>query len=178
MPLPQYQMPMQMPQQMPQYQLPQQMPQQNGGEGMMIAMLQAQIAEMRALQNAAFQNANLKTELEVLKSRVDGNASHFEYRHADNERQANNGLTAELLGNAILNALSKVVTSRAALPEYDQQIVRNEPPVIANTPTVYPPDAVVTTTTVVDSTKKPTRLTRGNTEREFDIDGFYDTFDK
>ena len=176
--MPQYQMPMQMPQQMPQYQLPQQMPQQNGGEGMMIAMLQAQIAEMRALQNAAFQNANLKTELEVLKSRVDGNASHFEYRHVDSDRQANNGLTAELLGNAILNALSKVVTSRAALPEYDQQIVRNEPPVIASTPTVYPPDAVVTTTTVVDSTKKPTRLKRGNTEREFDIDGFYDTFDK
>ena len=49
--------------------------------------------------------------------------------------------------------------------------------VTVNTPTVYPPDAVITTTTTVDTTKaKPEPVSR-DSERNFDVDGFYDAFD-
>ena len=47
-------------------------------------------------------------------------------------------------------------------------------------PAVYPPDAVITTTTTVDTTKNQVKSqSRGESERDrfFDIDGFYDKFE-
>ncbi|MDE7182253.1 MAG: hypothetical protein K2O41_04375, partial [Clostridia bacterium] len=58
----------------------------------------------------------------------------------------------------------------------EQRVVEVEPPVAVNTPTVYPPDAVVTTTTRVDTTKAQQPRSRDD-GRLFDVDGFYDTFD-
>ncbi len=51
--------------------------------------------------------------------------------------------------------------------------------VTVNTPTVYPPDAVITTTTTVDTTKsKPVEPVSRDSDRNFDIDGFYDAFEE
>jgi len=56
------------------------------------------------------------------------------------------------------------------------QLTESSSPTAVETPTVYPPDAVITTTTTVDTTKPKPDVSR-DSERNFDIDGFYDKFD-
>lgn len=151
---------------------------------MMMALMQAQLAEMRAQQNAA-----LKTEIEVLKSKLDGrqdSAYHSAEHNPDKDKQ---GISAELLGDAIIFAISKVVAGKQAAAESEPKLIESES-VALNAPTVYPPDAVVTTTTTVDTTSRQkttsndsatTRSSSRNRDRRdlpFDIDGFYDAFDE
>ncbi|MDE6104292.1 MAG: hypothetical protein K2G38_01210, partial [Clostridia bacterium] len=186
----QYPQQQQMPQQMPmmpmQMPMQQQMPQQSSSSGdnsMMMALMQAQLAEMRAQQNAA-----LKTEIEVLKSKLDGrqdSAYHPAEHNPDKDKQ---GISAELLGDAIIFAISKVVAGKQAAAESEPKLIESES-VSLNAPTVYPPDAVVTTTTTVDTTSRQKTSTnsknasraqsrRDNRDLPFDIDGFYDAFDE
>ena len=81
---------------------------------------------------------------------------------------------------AIVASMMKSMGGRK--PREQKTVIEAETqPVASTTPTVYPPDAVITTTTMVDTTKKPNqsqRITREDDGRLFDIDGFYDTFDE
>ena len=182
-----------MPQQQPQYQqmpapMPMQMPmmpqQQAQGSGMdssvMLALLQsqaamqAQITEMRATQDAS-----VKAEMEMLKMQMlSGNApAAFLNVPQANGRPVQQGISAELLGEAIVSAFTRLAANGAKpaeLPAHTEQET-----VTANSHAVYPPDAVVTTTTTVDTTQKPLRRTeRDGTRNDFvDVDGFYDSID-
>jgi len=90
--------------------------------------------------------------------------------------------SAELLSSALVSALNKMLSdARAAEAKAEvPQVVKTESPVVLSSPTVYPPDAVITTTTTVDTTKsKPTEPVSRDSDRDrsFDVDGFYDNFD-
>lgn len=185
--------PQAMPQQQPQYQqmpapMPMQMPmmpqQQAQGSGMdssvMLALLQsqaamqAQITEMRATQDAS-----VKAEMEMLKMQIlSGNApAAFLNVPQANGRPVQQGISAELLGEAIVSAFTRLAANGAKpaeLPAHTEQETAT-----ANSHAVYPPDAVVTTTTTVDTTQKPLRRTeRDGTRNDFvDVDGFYDSID-
>ncbi len=185
--------PQAMPQQQPQYQqmpapMPMQMPmmpqQQAQGSGMdssvMLALLQsqaamqAQITEMRATQDAS-----VKAEMEMLKMQMlTGNApAAFLNVPQANGRPVQQGISAELLGEAIVSAFTRLAANGAKpaeLPAHTEQETAT-----ANSHAVYPPDAVVTTTTTVDTTQKPLRRTeRDGTRNDFvDVDGFYDSID-
>ena len=96
------------------------------------------------------------------------------------EHNAKQGMTAEILGEAILTAITKLVENKANAPvqAIPVSVEKSNPVSVA-----YPPDAVVTTTTTVDTTKAPTapkpqRITREDDNKYFDIDGFYDTFEE
>ena len=185
--------PQAMPQQQPQYQqmpapMPMQMPmmpqQQAQGSGMdssvMLALLQsqaamqAQITEMRATQDAS-----VKAEMEMLKMQMlSGNApAAFLNVPQANGRPVQQGISAELLGEAIVSAFTRLAANGAKpaeLPAHTEQETAT-----ANSHAVYPPDAVVTTTTTVDTTQKQLRRTeRDGTRNDFvDVDGFYDSID-
>ncbi len=63
--------------------------------------------------------------------------------------------------------------------EAQPQVIQAETAPVTQ-PAVYPPDAVITTTTTVDTTKNQVKSqSRGESERDrfFDIDGFYDKFE-
>ncbi|MDE6104793.1 MAG: hypothetical protein K2G38_03795 [Clostridia bacterium] len=91
----------------------------------------------------------------------------------------NNPNSMDMLGALVVAALKNIAEPKANESKaIEQRIVEAEPPVAVNTPTVYPPDAVVTTTTRVDTTKPQPQQTRSRDDgRLFDVDGFYDTFD-
>ncbi|MDE6105296.1 MAG: hypothetical protein K2G38_06430, partial [Clostridia bacterium] len=91
----------------------------------------------------------------------------------------NNPNSMDMLGALVVAALKNIAEPKASENKVvEQRIVEAEPPVAVNTPTVYPPDAVVTTTTRVDTTKPQPQQTRSRDDgRLFDVDGFYDTFD-
>ncbi|MDE7182024.1 MAG: P35 family lipoprotein [Clostridia bacterium] len=98
-------------------------------------------------------------------------------------QQANNG-NADAFG-AVLASMFKTLTDnnvkleKKSAQEVTQVIETESQPTAVNAPTVYPPDAVVTTTTTVDTTKNKAqpRAVRSDDGRLFDIDGFYDTFE-
>ena len=97
-------------------------------------------------------------------------------------QQANNNPNSmDMLGALVVAALKNIAEPKAneSKPKaMEQRIVEVEPPVAVNTPTVYPPDAVVTTTTRVDTTKPQPQQTRSRDDgRLFDVDGFYDSFE-
>ena len=87
---------------------------------------------------------------------------------------------AEVLGavlaSMVRNLASNNVVQQEKISEITQVIEAESQPVVANTPTVYPPDAVITTTTTVDTTNKRSVGDRRE-ETIFDTDGFYDQFD-
>ncbi|MDE7453657.1 MAG: hypothetical protein K2N22_04540 [Clostridia bacterium] len=184
MPAPQQQMqqqPVQQPVQMQQQamptpmqaQMPQamQMPAQSAGmDSVMLALLQsqaalqAQITEMRATQDAS-----TKAEMEMLKMQMlSGRFGAQQNAGADAQ-----GISAELLGEAIVTAFSKLANGAkpAELPAPETET--------ATASAAYPPDAIVTTTTTVDTTKKTDTATlRREREDSFaDVDGFYDSID-
>ena len=209
---PQQQMPMQqaMPQQMqmpqqPQYpQMPQpyypqqpmmqQMPMQGGGaDSSIMALMQAQLAEMRAEKNSDKDVAALKTELEIMKLKLEqsNRQQQPQYFVPSTETKSGqaipNAIPMDMFGAMMFAAFKKFTDGNA-----EQKPVKNElpqkteesAPTTVSTPTVYPPDAVITTTTTVDTTKtsatakQPQRVSRGNDNTIFDIDGFYDTFEE
>ncbi|MDE6105108.1 MAG: hypothetical protein K2G38_05480 [Clostridia bacterium] len=95
-------------------------------------------------------------------------------------QQANNNPNSmDMLGALVVAALKNIAEPKANESKpMEQRIVEVEPPVAVNTPTVYPPDAVVTTTTRVDTTKPQPQQTRSRDDgRLFDVDGFYDSFE-
>ena len=92
----------------------------------------------------------------------------------------NGSVSLDALGALVLAALKNYAGG-----EQPEQIAPAEQPQmieassqISNVPTVYPPDAVITTTTTVDTTQKPLRRERGESDVSgfSDLDGFYDTY--
>lgn len=89
--------------------------------------------------------------------------------------------TAAITAAAVAAAVAAVTAQQK--PEKEVRTVETETTksVTVDTPTAYPPDAVVTTTTTVDTTKKApqtaTRSLKRDEGKMFDIDGFYDAFD-
>lgn len=126
------------------------------------AALQAQITEMRATHDAS-----TKTEMEMLKMQMlTGN-----YSIPQNIKTPAQGISAELIGEAIVTAFTRLAANGAKPAE----LPTPEPePQTASASAIYPPDAVVTTTTTVDTTQKPVRRERDDTFA--DVDGFYDDF--
>ncbi len=90
------------------------------------------------------------------------------------------GVSLDALGALVLAALKNYAGG-----EQPEQIAPAEQPQMieassqtSNVPTVYPPDAVITTTTTVDTTQKPLRRERGESDVSgfSDLDGFYDAY--
>ena len=143
-----------------------------GNDAGITALVQAQLAEMRAGQNAA-----LNTQMELLKLQL-GNG-----KKEETTKSVQGIDSAEAFGTALATMVRNLASSQPVQEPKNElpQKTEESAPTTVNTPTVYPPDAVITTTTTVDTTKageKPERITRGNDNTIFDIDGFYDTFEE
>ncbi|MDE7453360.1 MAG: hypothetical protein K2N22_03020, partial [Clostridia bacterium] len=183
---PQYQqMPM-----MPQYP---QMPNYGGGNDMALARMEAQLNAMQAEQRARY-DAEQRIELAAMRAEqhVDRDSRHsvdlaamrehingYNYNRIpdysnqgyNNQQQPN---SVEALGAIVAAALKNISAHAPAQPvaELPQQTEASTPAEVK-----YPSDAVITTTTTVDTTKnKPIRREEDD-GRIFDSDGFYDTFE-
>ncbi|MDE7453920.1 MAG: hypothetical protein K2N22_05875 [Clostridia bacterium] len=180
----QQQQPMQMPMPQPMYpQYPyQQMPMmpQYGGDPT-LARLEAQLNAMQAEQRARY-DAEQRIELAAMRaeSHVDRDSRHsvdlaamrehingYNYnRLPDYSNQQPNSI--EALGAIVAAALKNMGAPALPVAELPQQTEVSSPAEVK-----YPSDAVITTTTTVDTTKnKPIRR-----EEDFDVDGFYDNFE-
>ena len=197
---PQQQMPMQqaMPMQpmqymQPQYQQPQypqyppmppqpypQMPQQSyDGGNARINQLEMEVAKLKAESDIRTVGMDERAKTAYFAPMQAG-PMIMQSRESVPEHNAKQGMTAEILGEAILTAITKLVENKANAPvqAIPVSVEKSNPVSVA-----YPPDAVVTTTTTVDTTKAPTapkpqRITREDDNKYFDIDGFYDTFEE
>lgn len=93
-------------------------------------------------------------------------------------QQPQGSANADTFG-AVLASMFKSLTdsNREIKPEQATRQIEAESKLVSvNKPVVYPADAVVTTTTTVDTTKSsPQRIQR---DTNFDIDGFYEAFDE
>ena len=171
----------QMPQQMPQAM---QMPAQSSGGGNsmteMMAMMFAQFAGMKA-DNADKEIAALKSDKEITALRTELEIMKLKLEQVkENNRTVSVGdheLTPEFLGAVIASAVRSngVLPQSAPVAEIPQNV---EESTSVSTPTMYPADAVITTTTTVDTTKKDATAVRREREDSFaDVDGFYDNID-
>ncbi|MDE6001572.1 MAG: hypothetical protein K2G96_04570, partial [Clostridia bacterium] len=178
-PQPQY-IPMPMPQ--PQYMMPQQ---QSSGS---LSRLEEEFKAMRAEQRS-----DTKLENEMLKLRLDmsrGMPNQYGYVQnnqlpAGQQSNVSNGdvnLFAEKLGILMASMMRNMGVKAMPVPEkIEPQVIEAESQSGAvNTPTMYPPDAVITTTTTVDTTNRGKSINGSDRGEDpiFDIDGFYDKFDE
>lgn len=91
----------------------------------------------------------------------------------------NGDMNPDFIGAVIASALRNSGIAPAALTtaQNTDEPQTVEEKTVPATPTMYPSDAVITTTTTVDTTKsKPITRSRDE-EANFDVDGFYDTFE-
>ena len=180
-------MPTQMP--MQQHMMPMQYQQYSGypqyGDPT-LARLEAQINAMQIEQRARY-DAEQRIELAAMRAEqhVDRDSRHsvdlaamrehfngkIGYNNIPDYSQPN---SVEALGAIVAAALKNMANGEVAatqVPELPQKSEQNTP-VAAN----YPSDAVITTTTTVDTTKnKPIRREDNS---DFDIDGFYDSIEE
>ncbi len=157
-------------------------PQQSaGGMGMteMMAMMFAQFAGMKA-ENADKEIAALKSEKEITALKTELEIMKLKMEQLKDARTASSGeklheLSPEFIGAVIASA----VRGNGVLPQSAPVAELPAPePETANMHAVYPPDAVVTTTTTVDTTQKqPKRIERDSRNDFSDVDGFYDSID-
>ena len=135
----------------------------------MMALVQTQLAEMRAEHNSA-----LKTELEIMKLRMDQRQQYGQPAQIEQ-----NG--SQILGDALIAAFTKIMSQGRAVQDQPAPaaLPQNVEESTHSTHAQYPSDAVITTTTTVDTTKPLHANKRAQTERsEFsDVDGFYDNID-
>ncbi|MDE6597344.1 MAG: hypothetical protein K2K60_01730 [Clostridia bacterium] len=180
----------QQPQSMPQPQFmpqPQYMPQPQADNGA-LARLEEEFRSMRAEQRS-----DTKLENEMLKLRLDMNQNMQGNRYGYNPNQLPAGQQpalsdsdinsfAEKLGILMASMMRNMGVKSMPAPEKNEpQVIEAESqPVAVNTPTIYPPDAVITTTTRVDTTSRAKPVSGGDRGDDsiFDIDGFYDKFDE
>ncbi|MDE6612946.1 MAG: hypothetical protein K2K28_00110, partial [Clostridia bacterium] len=95
------------------------------------------------------------------------------------QAETSNVFSPEMLGNIIGGVLKGLNMPLEKEKVQKVTVEEQTKPATVDSPTVYPADAVVTTTTTVDTTKNKTapRSLRSDDGRLFDIDGFYDTFE-
>ncbi|MDE7454196.1 MAG: hypothetical protein K2N22_07310, partial [Clostridia bacterium] len=177
----------------PQYQqMPMQMPMPNygGGNDVALARLEAQLNAMQAEQRARY-DAEQRIELAAMRaeSHVDRDSRHSvdlaamrEHINGHNYNRipdysvpaqpAYNQLNSmDMMGALVAATLRNMANGELAatqsVPELPQKTETATPAA------KYPSDAVITTTTTVDTTKnKPIRR-----DENFDVDGFYDNFE-
>ncbi|MDE6597962.1 MAG: hypothetical protein K2K60_04930 [Clostridia bacterium] len=177
-----------------------------GGESSALAKIEAELAAMRSEQRV-LREAELKASQEVAVEKM---KTEFARLRADSRYGYNQpsvlpdlqnaiasgdmpAIPANLVGALILSAMNMANKQPAQPAEQPPQVIEAESQSGAvNTPTMYPPDAVITTTTTVDTTNR-TRESASRTENRdsldsresrdsrmddiFDIDGFYDKFE-
>ncbi|MDE6868674.1 MAG: hypothetical protein K2J83_06015 [Clostridia bacterium] len=190
---PPMQMPMQMtmPMPMPQY-MP--LPQQQGGSyedaRLMLAEERARTAEgrlaeerARAAEEKSYRSMEERAMLAEERYVRGGGAVPALPAPVNQNVQtpAATGATPDFIGAVIASALRNSGVSPAAIIATAQNNAEPQPTVdersVPGTPTMYPSDAVITTTTTVDTTKaKPVMRTREE-DTNFDVDGFYDKFE-
>ncbi|MDE7453357.1 MAG: trichohyalin-plectin-homology domain domain-containing protein [Clostridia bacterium] len=172
-------MPTPMQVQMPQPQM-QSYPQMQGYDGGMMARVMEELAAIRAEQKnkteAELANAKLLVEFERLRGDMK------QYGGMNMNGMQNGAIPANVV-IALLEAVKNgnvapisINTAPAPVAEIPQNV---EESTAISTPTMYPADAVITTTTTVDTTKKTDSATiRREREDTFaDVDGFYDSID-
>ena len=102
-----------------------------------------------------------------------------------NNNSNGNGESAAAIAAATAAAVVAAMSAQQNKTEKEERkVIEAEvsKPTVIDAPTVYPPDAVITTTTRVDTTKNKANTSRNLKRAEtyedtYDIDGFYDTFD-
>ncbi|MCM1234141.1 MAG: hypothetical protein NC489_28900 [Ruminococcus flavefaciens] len=155
-------------------------PQPSGGnDAVMMAKMDAEFTKMQAKQDAAQQVSAAKMELEFMKMHGYAPQNALQPASVNAPAPAHSGgvITAEQLGT-IMAAMMRGMNVQHA-PKEVKQIVEEATPTVADTPITYPADAVITTTTTVDTTKnKAPARSREDELRALDIDGFYDTFEE
>ncbi|MDE7452813.1 MAG: hypothetical protein K2N22_00205 [Clostridia bacterium] len=188
----QYQQPMYQQPMYPQYQqMPMQMPMPQYGGDPTLARLEAQLNAMQAEQRARY-DAEQRIELAAMRAEqhVDRDSRHsvdlaamrehingYNYnRIPDYSNQGYNNQpqpnSVEALGAIVAAALKNINAPAQPVAELPQQTEASAPSEVK-----YPSDAVITTTTTVDTTKnKPIRREEDD-GRIFDSDGFYDNFE-
>ncbi|MDE7452910.1 MAG: hypothetical protein K2N22_00700 [Clostridia bacterium] len=181
-------------QQYPQYPQYQQMPMgmPNYGGDPTLARLEAQLNAMQAEQRARY-DAEQRIELAAMRAEqhVDRDSRHsvdlaamrehingYNYNRIpdysnqgyNNQNYNNQPNSVDALGAIVAAALKNINAPAQPVAELPQQTEASTPAEVK-----YPSDAVITTTTTVDTTKnKPIRRER---DEEFDVDGFYDPLD-
>ncbi len=172
-------MPMPMQMQMPMYGGQQYAQPQSAGGGMSEAEMRARIAEDRMFRSAE-QRAIIAEERLRGSSGSSNITVQPTYTPAEDiQRTANSGKenNADMFGAVLASMFRSLSEGKPQKKPEALPVVQTESDNVSiNTPTVYPPDAVITTTTTVDTTKPKPEVSRDN-DRNFDIDGFYDTFD-
>ncbi|MDE7453092.1 MAG: hypothetical protein K2N22_01635 [Clostridia bacterium] len=184
----QYQQPM-MPQypQYPQYQQP--MMPQYGSNDLAMARMEAQLNAMQAEQRARY-DAEQRIELAAMRaeSHVDRDSRHsvdlaamrehingHNYNRIPDYSQPaqpayNQPNSMDMMGALVAATLRNMANGELAATQSVPELPQKTETAHA---AKYPSDAVITTTTTVDTTKnKPIRR-----EEQFDVDGFYDSFD-
>ncbi len=183
-------MPMQQPmyQQYPSYQQMPMMPQYGGDPT--LARLEAQLNAMQAEQRARY-DAEQRIELAAMRAEqhVDRDSRHSvdlaamrehinghnynripDYSNASANNQPN---SIEALGAIVAAALKNMANGETAATQVPELPQKAEQEPVAK----YSSDAVITTTTTVDTTKNGAIRRSRDEEATFDVDGFYDTFE-
>ncbi len=160
-----------------------------------MARLEEEFKSMRAEQRSEtkLENEMLKLRLEMSRNMPAQNGYQNSRLPAGEQQPAlpdnDVNMFAEKLGILMASMMRSMGVKAMPLPEIKpdstQVIEAESQPVAVNTPTMYPPDAVITTTTTVDTTTHGRDVDggergEGRARREediFDIDGFYDKFD-
>ena len=146
-----------------------------------------EFAAMRAEQRADRELNAMKTELEISKLRAEQRGYSSSQSDKSSFEQSLNNPDMLMIGQLAV-AIWKSMKEGTSLPSLQQQpaeqpdqTVKEEvsQPVSA----AYPPDAVITTTTTVDTTRSAKTNLRGrDNQREAagfaDIDGFYDSYEE
>ncbi|MDE6105401.1 MAG: hypothetical protein K2G38_06960 [Clostridia bacterium] len=204
----QYPQQQQMPQQMPMMPMPQQMPMQqqmqsnsgNNYDNGELRELKSEIANMRAEQRSDRELAEMRREMELgfakfrAENGMPNNNGMNGFANMGNNPNLNN---ADMLGAVLASMVRNLATGKPVelKPELElPHSVEESKPVTISAPTAYPADAVITTTTTVDTTnrakeqpqtnpqpralKREPRTNRSQNNGMFDIDGFYDAFDE
>ncbi len=171
-----------MPTQYPMYQQPM-MPQYGGDPT--LARLEAQLNAMQAEQRARY-DAEQRIELAAMRAEqhVDRDSRHsvdlaamrehfngkMGYTNLPDYSQPN---SIEALGAIVAAALKNMANGETAATQVPELPQKAEQEPVAK----YPSDAVITTTTTVDTTKNGAIRRSRDEEENFDVDGFYDSID-
>ena len=162
--------------------------QQQSYDGGTLARIEAELAAIREEQKnrteAELANARMLVEFERLRGEM---RQYGVQPNAVNNTAIPADVVIALLEAVKNGSATPVNLTPAPAPAALPHNVEESAPVSVNTPTMYPADAVITTTTTVDTTKKSDdKLSRRSksdsremSERnEFaDVDGFYDSID-
>ncbi len=183
------------PQMMPvpiQQQLP--MMPMGGGHSGEFSDLRADVRSMREEQRSEREVTALRREMELEFAKLRADGMYGKQTPAQISMPANvqgareltqNGQpaqdnSAEMMGAIMAAFVKNIAANNYAVPvaETVQEPQEEQKPNVASTSASYPSNAVITTTTTVDTTKSgKSRNEQLDDGRLFDIDGFYDTFD-